>query len=85
MLPTPPAAVAPVDVPPQLITPAQTHSFEVSLIAITNKMIEQLVDKRPVSNDERRHLERAAKIKVAEILKRTAVGVSEALNSVVKP
>lgn len=84
MLQPPPAAVA-AETPPQLVTPAQTHGFEIELIVLTNKMIERLVDKRPnIANDGRRILERNAKARVAEILKRTAVDVAEAINGVVK-
>jgi len=85
MLPTPPAAVA-VEMPLQpLIAPAQTHGLEIELVVLTNRMIERLVDKRAsLSNDERRLLERTAKARVAEILKRTAVDVAETINGVVK-
>ena len=96
MLPNPPAPPAAVaqEIPPQqiagllgpLVVPAQTHGFEVELVGLTNRLIERLVDKRPsISEVERRRLERTAKARVAEILKRTAVECARAINGVAQP
>jgi hypothetical protein len=85
MQPTPSDAPVEAPPPPVLITPALTHALEVDLVSAANKMIERLVDdkRQPFTVDARRQLERAAKMKVAEILKRAAVTASDAINGVV--
>jgi len=78
---TPPSNVEPPPAPAPLVTPAQTRSFEIELVVVTNKMIEGLLDKRPeLSSTDRRALERVAKVRCAEILKRAAVECGDAIN-----